>query len=331
MYIFDNIEQLHLSSDRTFHGSVVTLGNFDGMHVGHQKLVQTTIDKAKELNLRSIVLSFHPRTKEFFHKTTTKVTPTELSETTVVKKLFPELNAYVRASFNANIAELSPAGFVQQYLHGMLQAKVVVVGYNFRFGKDNVGDIPALKECCAKMKIDVIVVDEIKMDGHSLSSTEIKKVLGQGNVPVANKMLGYNYFITSKVEHGDGLGAETHFPTINLDLNETNIALKHGVYAALAVVNGKIYHAAMHFGPRPTLSDTYFDDSVIRLEAHLLNYDVEGKLYEFEATLIPVAFIRDIMKLSGLDKLSEQIKEDIKKIRGILARDEALFSQSWLS
>ena len=288
---------------------VVTIGNFDGVHVGHRALLGAARCRADSLGISLAVLTFEPHPAEILKPETEKlrlVTPERkrelLSECGVELALFQ--------AFDAEFAALSAEAFARAVLVDALRARLVYVGENFRFGKGREAGVGTLSKFGRRFGFDVYSAELIQRGETAVSSSRIREALTRGDVAAAAKMLGRYHEVSGTVSRDRQLGKKMGFPTINLK-NVTVMFPKPGIYAALADVGGRTVSAAAYIGDRPTMGSGF------SIEAHLLDFG--GDLYEESATLRFVARIRDDEKFDTTDQLTRQIAADIAEIRGILA------------
>ena len=221
----------------------VALGVFDGLHIGHHAVLSHTLDGFE----RPCVLTISHAPKA--------ASPllSEREEAIRVEQL--GIAEWIRVDF-ALIREFSPAEFVTDFLHRLLGAKAVCCGYNYRFGKERCGDAEALTALCAAWGIDVTVVPPVVCDGTAVSSTRIRKALTDGDMALANRLLGRPFALSATVEHGKHLGGKLGFPTINQAFSEGRFVPRSGVYASFAVLDGKVTFGVTNIGRRPTVNTT---------------------------------------------------------------------------
>jgi riboflavin kinase/FMN adenylyltransferase len=278
-------------------GGVVTLGNFDGVHIGHQIMLQTLVNEAKALKTKSIVVVFEPHPQAFF----ASEKPTRLM-TLREKALFFEsmgVDALVVLPFNMKMAALTPEDFIQTFLKGALKAQKLVVGHDYHFGAGRAGDIHTLRSA----GFDVIEVAPVTLLGERVSSTAIRQALQSNDLLKAEKYLGRRYSMRGRVRRGDGRGRELGFPTANI--NPRRVPALRGVFAVKAQTkDGTIHPAVANLGTRPTV-----DGMQTLLEVHLL--DENRTLYGEWLDVVFVQPIRAEQKFNSLDALKTQITADV--------------------
>ena len=294
--------------------AVYAIGNFDGLHLGHQAVIERAIVLAKERTAPSALLTFEPHPADHFAERPVafRLTPPQ-SKAAICARL--GLSGVVFVSFNAQLAAMSAEEFVRTILVERLGAGGVVAGWDFHFGKARSGTPAFLVEVGRRYGFAVDIVAKVE-DGAGesarvVSSTAIRRALERGDVAAAARGLGRFYGVSGRVIPGQRLGRTLGFPTANLALAPTN-RLAHGVYAVRALVDGKAYPAVASFGVRPTV-----DNGPPLLEVHLL--DVDADLYGREMTVEFVERIREERKFDSLDLLIAEMKRDKQRARAILA------------
>jgi len=290
----------------------VTIGKFDGIHLGHQRLIAETIESAEEHSLVPTVITFdrHP-----FSLLDPEAEPTPLIGSHQKQFLLQEagIELVLNMPFDDQLASLSAKEFIARILVESLHAKVVVVGEGFRFGANQQGDVNLLRELGKELGFVVRVVPHIQVDGEVVSTSRIRNLLLEGNVSLAAKLLGRLHSTTGLIEHGLKIGREIGFPTANMARDAEGFLPKDAVYAGWLYADGERYMTALSVGINETFT------AVPRLlEAHVL--DVTGlDLYEKVITVEYVEFIRDAAKFNGVEDLVAEINRDLDKIRAILS------------
>ncbi len=284
-----------------FNGSVVALGSFDGLHKAHMELINKTKEYAKDTKLASGVLLFDKIPAQFFLDNAKTIMTLEDK-----KELLSDLDFLYIQEFSKEFIELTPEEFVK-YLIEKLNIKAVSVGFNYRFGKNASGDVNTLLQLSKKYGFTVIISDEYKIDGKTVSSTLIRSFIENGDINEANSFLGREFFMTGTVLNGYHLGRTLGFPTVNLDYDKNSIIPKFGVYHGSVEVLGEEYKAVINVGKRPT-----FEREDITIESFLL--DFEGDLYNKKIKVKFKEYLRGEIKFQNAEKLTEQIEKDIKKV-----------------
>jgi riboflavin kinase/FMN adenylyltransferase len=292
------------------HGSVVCIGAFDGLHLGHRALVRHAVARARDLSLPAVALSFEPLPREFFSR---ELPPPRLTLARGKYQGLRELGAdgVGLLRFDAHLAAMSAEDFVRRMLVGRLGAREVWIGPDFRFGNRRGGDLPLLQRLGAELDFSAGEIEAVQMQGERVSSTRIRESLRSGDFTNASRLLGRAYAIGGRVVRGKQLGRTLGFPTANLRFPKTP-ALS-GIYATWVHGVGDRPHASVSsFGTRPTV-----DGVEPLLEAHLFDFD--GDLYGRHIEVEFVAKLRDELKFPDLPSLTEQMHRDAETARRLLS------------
>ena len=286
--------------------TVIALGNFDGVHKGHQKLIKRMICKAKKMRLQTSILAFENHSKQVVSGKQTEL----LTSTSQRDKLIEDLGVDVLYSllFDKSIMSLSPENFVKDILIDKLNIQGVFVGTDYRFGHNAQGDSKLLKELGRKYNIYVEIIDPLFIDKEMVSSTGIRRLIKDANFQEASKLLGRNYSIIGKIVSGKKLGRVLGFPTANIEPITNYCLPKNGVYDTDTIVGFKKYRSASSLGFNPT-----FEESKLKIESHLL--DFTGSLYGEYIELIFNCFLREELKFSDLESLTEQMSLDVERVK----------------
>lgn len=301
MNIINNFKKIHIMKN-----TAVTIGNFDGVHIGHQDIINKTISIGKEKELKSLLFTFSNHPTNFFSNESIKNLMTNEDKCKFIRNMGIEV--VINIPFDEFIINLTPEEYVKNILVERLKAKEIVIGHDFRFGKNRGGDGSALKEFGQKYGFNVSIIDPIKIGNIRVSSSFIRKLLSEGNIEKATKFLGRNYEIKGSVIHGKKLGRKLGFPTINLDLDKDILTPKTGVYYTKIKIKDTFYDGATNIGYNPTIENSSFS-----VETHIIDFD--GDLYNQEAKIYFIERIRNEKKFSSIDKLKEQMDKDINKIK----------------
>ncbi len=290
---------------------VVTIGNFDGVHVGHRALLAAAEREANRLNLPQAVLTFDPHPSAVLNP---EMAPQNLVSAERKQELLAEcgIHTAVFQRFDEEFAALSAEFFAREILARALRAEVVIVGANFRFGRNREADIDSLKSMGDDFGFQVYVSPLVSVDFATVSSSRIRALLSQGDVRSAAVLLGRRHEVRGTVARDRQVGRQMGFPTLNLADVQVMIP-RDGIYAALADVNGHRVKAAVYIGLRPTQAAGF------SIEAHLL--DFEGDVYDHQVTLHFVERVRNDMKFENTRDLIAQIESDVRTIRRILEDD----------
>ena len=293
-------------------GAVYAIGNFDGLHLGHQAVIARALEVAKADGAPSAILTFEPHPADFFagRPVAFRLTPPDLKARGCASL---GLSGAVILTFDAALAAMSAEEFVANILVRRLGARTVVVGWDFHFGKGRAGSPVLLLEAGPRYGFAVEVVarvEEAAGESAPVSSTTIRRALERGDVAAAARGLGRPYAVSGRVVPGQRLGRTLGVPTANLVLPPTN-RLAHGIYAARALVNGRVYPGVASFGVRPTV-----DNGPPILEVHLL--DFEGDLYGRQLEVELIERIREERKFDSLSLLVDEMERDKRRARVLL-------------
>ena len=290
--------------------SFATIGNFDGVHLGHIEVLNQAKKLSKKFNLPLSVLTFDPHPREFFSKNENFFLLQKLSDKTQLLKK-NNIDYLIKLKFNKLLAELTPEQFVHKVLFESLSLKHIFVGKDFKFGKNRQGDVNLLEILCSKYNIGLTSVNLKNYDGNSISSTKIRENLKLGKIEKANKLLGRPYMISGLVIEGDKRGRQIDFPTANISLGNL-IRPAFGVYAVLIEgLGGKIFKGIANIGKRPTVNDRG-----ILLEVNI--FDFNEDIYGKKLFISLINFIREEKKFDGIESLKLQITKDVEISKSIL-------------
>ncbi len=285
----------------------VTMGSFDGVHLGHKKIIETLGRTGGELNLQTVLLTFDPHPQLVLGKRG----PVEIL-TTLEEKLAllreTGIDIVVVLDFNRQLASYQPEDFVREILIRRLGMKALVIGYDHAFGKNRSGNGALLKEMAASEGFHFTLVPEFKINDQTVKSTVIRNELKSGDYRKATKILGYDYLITGKVVKGHGVGKTLGYPTINLAVPPAKLLPKEGVYAARARFDGSEYKGMAYIGGRLT-----FDDTSLSVEINL--FDFTGNVSSEQVTILLSEFIRSPEKFPSPSDLARKMRDDELQIK----------------
>jgi riboflavin kinase/FMN adenylyltransferase len=283
--------------------SAITIGTFDGVHIGHRKILQRLINNAKELDLRSSVLTFFPHPRMVLQKDS----DIKLLNTLEEKQQIMEgmgLDCLIVHPFTLSFSRLSATEFVREILVNQLGIKKIIIGYDHRFGRNRNANINDLITFGNTFDFEVEEIPAQLIDDVSVSSTKIRKALEEGDVKTANTYLGYAYLLTGTVKKGKGLGKQLDFPTANLHIEETyKLIPKNGVYVVRAKLNHQLVHGMMNIGFNPTV-----DGKTRSKEIHFFDFDRD--LYDQKIQVELLDRIRDEIKFESVQALRDQLQKD---------------------
>ncbi len=292
--------------DKKAKGTAVALGYFDGIHIGHQAVLNKALEKAEEKSLTPVVMLFdiHPR-----KLLTGKVPPMLLSEER--KRVLLKRMGFEVVDFDFHKAmNYSPEEFEEKILSGELNARVVVCGYDYHYGKGGKGSPETLKDELTPKGTEVYSLSPVYLGNEAVSSTKIRHLINDGEIEKANAMLGDYFTYDFIVERGDGIGHKMGFPTINQFFPEDFIIPKYGVYASRVKIDGRYYSSVTNIGTRPTVSGE-------SMRSETCIFDFEGDLYGRNVEVSLIKFLREEKKFASVDELKQAVSKDIMKSKEI--------------
>ncbi|MHB1680662.1 MAG: bifunctional riboflavin kinase/FAD synthetase [bacterium] len=294
-----NINDLNFN----FQNSVLTIGSFDGIHLGHVKLMELAKESAAKLNSKSIVLTFYPhpmkalRPESKIHLITTFEKKVEL-----IAKLGIDYLIYI--PFSKEFAKMPPETFIKKIIYEKLKPLKIIIGQDFGFGNGKTGNIEVLGRYSKEFGFELSVISPVKIGDDIISSTLIRQLILKGEISKVKTYLGRYYSVRGKVVKGSSRGKSIGFPTANI-IPEEELFPKDGVYASFVKINGVNYKAITNIGSNPT-----FNDDLRRIESLIFNFS--GDIYDNEIEVYFVERLRDEIKFDSVNALQEKIKEDIE-------------------
>jgi len=299
--------------------SVVTIGTFDGVHIGHQEIIKSLVKNAHSNEDKSVILTFYPHPRLILQQgVDLKLITTLQEKISLLEKT--ELDYLIIEPFTKEFSRLTAIDFVRDILVKELKMKKLVIGYDHHFGRNREGNFEQLQEYGKVYGFEVEEIPAQDIQNISVSSTKIRKALEEGNIEKANIYLGYEFMITGSVIHGRGLGTKWNYPTINIQLEEKyKLIPKAGVYIVKTILNNMNVFGIMNIGFRPTVGGKHQT-----IEVHLLDYNAD--LYGANIQVQLSYRLRDEQKFSSVDKLIAQIKQDEKKARELIANGKISFN-----
>lgn len=294
--------------------SVVTLGTFDGLHLGHQQIVQTVIRKSKLIGGGSYLLTFDPHPRKVIPgRNDIKLLSTLDEKISVLEQLGLE-NLFV-INFTSEFSKQTPEEFVEKYLVNGIGLKEIVIGYDHHFGKGRDGNFEILQELGNKYNFHVTLIPEFSINGETISSTKIRNALISGDVVKAAVMLGRNYSFKGKIVRGDGRGKKLGFPTANISIDyDDKLVPAKGIYAAECIVENKKHYGLLSLGSRPT----FHKDGEVIPEFYIFDFDKD--IYGQVMQVNLVERIRDEEKFNSVEELIVRMKIDEEIGRKILSK-----------
>ena len=292
--------------------AVVTVGSFDGLHIGHQKILKKLIEVSKEIEGTSVLLTFEPHPRSVIAKDFNLKILTTLDEKKFILEKFGIDNLIVQ-NFTLEFSQMTSEEFIKKILVNDIGVSHIVIGHDHKFGKDRLGDEEKLKEFGRQYNFNVTSVEAEMIDGQIVSSTKIRKALYEGNIEKVNLFLGRNYKITGKIVEGTKRGRELGFPTANIKLDDDRKAIpKNGVYVVSCYLRDKNYYGVMNIGIRPTFEN----DNQTTLEVNL--FDFNSDIYGEDIEVNFIKYIRDEKKFESKEDLIKQIKLDVETAKEII-------------
>lgn len=298
MKIYNSIHSFQASTK-----TIVTIGTFDGVHVGHEKIIEKLIENAKKGNFESTVLTFFPHPRMVLQdQAEIRLLNTIEERTDLLEKT--GLQNLIIHPFDQTFSRLTAEEFVKNILVEKLNVGKIVIGYDHRFGRNRTANINDLIEFGEKYEFEVEQISAQEIQEAAVSSTKIRTALKEGNIELANKYLGYSYLLTGVVQKGKQLGRTIGFPTANLKIEENyKLIPKQGVYIVESFLLGNKVYGMMNIGTNPT-----FDESALSLEIYFLDFDAD--LYNQKIQVSLLKYLRPEQKFDSIVKLTQKLEED---------------------
>lgn len=298
MKIFHSIDSFQ-SAKKT----IITIGTFDGVHIGHQKIVKKLLENAKNRNVESAILTFFPHPRMVLQDQTEMRLLNTIDERTKLLEKNGVDNLIIHP-FDKAFSRLTAEEFVKDILVNQLNIEKIVIGYDHRFGRNRTANIDDLIEFGEKYNFEVEQISAQEIQEASVSSTKIRTALEEGNIALANQYLGYSYFLTGVVKEGKKLGRTIGFPTANLKIEENyKLIPKQGVYIIESNLNSKKVYGMMNIGTNPT-----FDEGLLSIEIHFLDFDAD--LYDQKIQISLLKYLRAEQKFASVALLKTQLNID---------------------
>lgn len=305
MIIHNSLEQLNINNP------VLTIGVFDGVHQGHLSILNRLKMLAKEKNGESVVLTLWPHPRIVLNKDIETLRLLNNIEEKQYLLSKTGIDHLIIIPFTKEFSQLTACEFIEEYLVKKIHVKHLVIGYNHQFGKDRKAGYEFLKDCSEKFGFDIEKLDAKLIDEESVSSTKIREFLIDGNLEMAKKYLGYEYFVSGNVVEGNKIGRTIGFPTANIKIPEPWKQIpKDGVYAVRVQFNNGHFIGMLNIGTRPTIEP---EMKLKNMEVHI--FDFNEKIYNQTVTISFVHRIRDEKKFEGLDELTAQLHKDKEQIQ----------------
>ncbi len=306
MKIFNSIFDFN-PSQKTY----VTIGTFDGVHLGHQKVIKKLVEDAKKDNSNSVLLTFFPHPRMVLQKDSSiKLINTIEEKTKLLQKI--GLDYLIIHPFSKKFAELSALDFVKNILVEKLNISKLIIGYDHHFGKNREGNINQLTEYSHQFNFKVEEIQAKNIDEINISSTKIREALQNGDIKTANNYLGYNFLFSGKVVKGNQLGRTIGFPTANIKIEEDyKLIPKTGVYLVKSIIDDETIFGMMNIGNRPTINGKHQT-----IETHFFNFNKD--IYNQNIKIEILQFLREEKKFNSINELTHQLKIDEQTSKNII-------------
>ena len=294
----------HSSSDfKSNKKTIVTIGTFDGVHIGHKKIIDKIVNQCKTDDLESVILTFFPHPRMILNENSDIKMLNSIDEKCELLANNGIQNLVIQ-KFDKQFSELSAEDFVAEVLVNNLNIQKIIIGHDHRFGKNRSANIDDLIVFGEKYNFEVEQISAKEIDEVAVSSTKIRNALLDGKIALANQYLGYNYSLSGKVVKGKQLGRTIGFPTANIEIAENyKLIPKNGVYVVESFIDNKIVFGIMNIGVKPT-----FENEQLSIEVYFLDFNAD--LYNGEITVSILEFIRNEQKFDSIDLLKNQIEKD---------------------
>lgn len=295
--------------------TIVTIGSFDGLHLGHQYLLQKIVNEASNNSLKSLIFTFYPTANQFFSKNG-KIKQLNTIEERIKLIENKNIDFLVIQPFSKYFANLDAEIFVKEILVNQFKVSKLIIGYDHRFGKNRSAGYEELKEFGKKYNFEVLNISAFEKENIVISSTKIREYLDNGNIEYANKLLGYSFNFQGKVIHGKKIGANLGFPTANLEMiDENKIVPKIGVYFVKIIYQNDQFYGMLNIGNNPT-----FNNNKQSIEVHI--FDFQENIYDKSIEVVFLKKIRDEIKFNSKELLIKQLEEDKKTCLNIIAKTQ---------
>lgn len=299
---------------RKIPNAIVTIGTFDGVHLGHQAVFKQMVDKARQIGGETVVITFFPHPRIVISPNDNRLRLITSQEDKIEHLRRSNIDNLIIINFTKEFSHTSSEDFIKDYVVRYIQPAILVIGYDHHFGSNRSGDFDTLSKLGMEFHFAVEKINEQDIEDITISSTKIRSALRQGDIKLANKLLGYSYSTSGIVTHGDSIGRTLGFPTANISIKpEYQLIEKTGVYATIAKVDEKDYPSMTYIGRRPTISNGLPTST----ETYIMDFD--GDLYGKEIRVTFVDRVRDEMTFDNLERLKSQIQEDKTNIIRILS------------
>lgn len=295
---------------------VLTLGTFDGVHLGHQKLINFLNDSAERINGETVLFTFHPHPRIVLHPDDHNLELIQTIDKRIEKLDKAGVDHLILFPFTKEFSRLSATEFVRNILVNQLNVKILTIGYNHHFGRNREGNLSLLKELGPLYNFEIEEIPAQREGEISISSTKIRKAIAEGDILKANNYLGHAFSFSGKVGYGDKIGSTINFPTANVtDIDDTQLMPPNGVYAVRVLQDGSIFDGMMNIGNRPTI--TAIEEN--RVEVNIFNF--EKDIYNKKLEIFVIDRVRDEQAFNSIEELKSQLEKDETNCKNILGRD----------
>ena len=293
--------------------TAITIGTFDGVHIGHRQILLRLINDAKEADLNAVLVTFFPHPRMVLQKESDIKLLNTLEEKIEILNTLG-LDYVIVHPFTKEFSRLTAQEFVRDILVNKLKAKKIIIGYDHRFGRNRNADIKDLIAFGDALDFEVEEISAQEVDKVSVSSTKIRTALEEADITTANAYLGYAFMLSGTVRKGKGLGRQIAFPTANIKIEESyKLIPKNGVYVVRSTIDGKLYHGMMNIGFNPTV-----DGTEKSIEVHF--FDLEQNLYDKKIQVELLHHLREEHKFDSVDDLKTQLKQDKQDALALIAK-----------
>ena len=307
MKIYHNINEFNAVNN-----AVVTIGTFDGVHLGHRKIIARIKELAQEIGGETVILTFFPHPRMILNPEdeSIKLINTINEKAALLEQL--GIDHLIITPFSRDFSNQTPEAYIRDVLVNKIGTKKIVIGYDHRFGKDRQGSLDDLLKLGPVYGFEVVEIPEQDIDDVAVSSTRIRTALLDGKIELANTLLGYPFFITGKVVRGDQIGRQIGYPTANIVIEERyKLIPSDGIFAAKIKVNDVLYKGMAYIGSRPTING-------ISRNIEINIFDFNEEIYNQQVTLYFYNYVRGDVKFTGLDDLKIQLAKDKKDVQALL-------------
>lgn len=286
--------------------TVITLGKFDGLHRGHELLMENLLNWREKYRYKAVVFTFDIPPRQQVNGVDTRVLTTNEEKRAIFER--SGVDYLIECPFTPEVMCMEPKAFIE-WMVNALHARCFVIGNDFRFGHNRAGDYEVLRQYAVEFGYEVVVLDKIQEDGRDISSTYIREEIGQGHIEKANNLLGYEFFAKSMIIHGKQLGRKIGIPTINMEFPPEKLLPPNGGYVTRVLMDGVWHKGVTNVGCKPTVSDSH----LIGVETHIL--DFSGNVYGKEAEVCFLHYIRPEQKFASIEDLQAQMERDVMTSR----------------